>query len=174
MIVVTGTPGVGKHTVARLLAGRMGLGVVDLNALAAGAGLVEAGEVDTARLGEELGRAAPGRCVVVGHLAPHVAGGAEAAVVLRRSPYELVPVYMARGYPEAKCMENAASEILGVVAHEALGRYGERARQVDATGQAPGAVADEAAACVAGGRGADVDWLGMVAGRGDLGRFFGY
>lgn len=172
-IVVTGTPGVGKHSVSRILAGRLGLALVDINAVASDAGLAGPDGVDTDRLGRVLEGLAPERCVIAGHLAPHAVGSADSAIILRRSPYELLGVYRERGYPEEKISENAASEVLGVVAHDAIARFGARAVQIDTTGRSAEQSADAAESCIGGSPGCDVDWLGMVAGRGDLKRFFG-
>ena len=111
------------------MAGPLGLRPLDLNALAAGHGLCEydpasgTSDVDPDRLAERL--RAPGALVadslVVGHLAPYVLGAdrAGAAVVPRRSPYELERVYAERGYGHGRAAGNLGAEILGVVAHGA-------------------------------------------------------
>ena len=100
------------------------------------------------------------------------------AVVLRRSPYDLERVY-AEEYGHDKAAGNLGAEILGVVAHDAAGLAGAgRTVQVDATGRSPAEAARAVAAALGGGGagpappGDRVDWLSMVAERGDLGRFF--
>lgn len=188
--ILTGSPGAGKHTAAAAAAKTLGLRPLDLNAFAAEHGLCEYDEasrtsdVDTGLLAERL--RAPGAlgadALVVGHLAPYVleAGAVGAAVVLRRSPYELERVYAKRGYGWAKAAANLGAEILGVAAHDAAALAGAgRTVQVDATGKSPEETARAVAAALGGGGkgraappGDTVDWLSMVAERGDLGRFF--
>ncbi|CAI9831904.1 MAG: hypothetical protein MPI95_03110 [Nitrosopumilus sp.] len=169
MIVVTGSPGTGKHSVSDVLSGMLGLPVLDINGIASGAGLAGPGGVDTDLLrGQVRGRDG----IAVGHLAPYVVDDPEAAVILRRSPYELERVYGGRGYDRAKISENVAAEILGVVAYEALSRYGEAAVQVDSTGRTAQETAEAAGRCMDGAPGDEVDWLGMVHEAGDIGRFF--
>ena len=189
--VITGSPGTGKHAVASAVSRRLGLRLVDISEAAAGLGLCERGgadgtsDVDAGLLAAGMRDAGmlAGRCLVVGHLAPYVvaAGQVAAMVVLRRSPYELERVYAERGYPAAKAADNLGAEILGIIAHDAARLAGApRTAQVDTTGRAAretaGIVSDllvPAADRAAGrGRGGAVDWLAMVAGRGDLGRFF--
>lgn len=173
-LAITGSPGTGKHTAASLA--RRGP-VIDINAVALEEGLVEGGAADAGRLAVALaGRITP-ECTVVGHLAPYVLDAAQVdvAVVLRRSPYDLVRVYSQRGYPGPKSAENAAAEILGVVAHDAFAAFGAKAVQVDAGARGPAGTAARIAGALAGDmRGDGVDWLGTVAGRGDLARFFAY
>ena len=81
------------------------------------------------------------------------------------------------GRPKAPA--NLGAETLGVVAHDAAALAGAgRTVQVDATGKSPEETAAAAAAALGGGTegaappGDTVDWLSMVAERGDLGRFF--
>ena len=187
--VLTGSPGTGKHTAAAAAASRLGLRVVDLNAFAAEHGLCEydaasrTSDVDPDRLAGCLraSGALDGKSLVVGHLAPYAlsAGQVGTAVVLRRSPYELERVYAERGYGWDKAAGNLGAEILGVAAHDAARLAGpKRTIQVDATGKSP----EETAGAVASALGWDgrdpvprgdrVDWLSLVAERGDLGRFF--
>lgn len=189
--VLTGSPGTGKHTAAGAVAAHLGLRRVDLNSFAAEHGLCEYDEasrtsdVDAGLLAERLrgSGALGGGCLVVGHLAPYVldAGQVGAAVVLRRSPYELEKVYAERGYAWDKAAGNLGAEILGVAAHDAAALAGpDRTVQVDTTGKSPEETARAAALALgaAGGGGGAVpqcdrdDWLSLVAERGDLGRFF--
>ncbi len=175
-IVLTGTPGVGKHTVAGKLAGRLGLGVVDVNLVARESGLVgPGGDVDVRGLAAAMGERLAAPALVVGHLAPYVLspGQARRVIVLRRDPYGLLATYAGRGYSEEKSTDNAGSEILGVILHDARGRFGDMVVQVDASdGDAALRKAEDAAS---GGWGGDeVDWLGLVARNGDLGKFFPY
>lgn len=180
--VITGSPGVGKHEVARRLAAALDLETVDLSRAAAGPGVAErsadgALDVDVGRLADAVRGSVSGRSLVVGHLAPHVLARSQvgAAVVLRRSPYRLDGTYRERGYPEPKRMENLGSEILGVVAYDAVGRFGaDRVTQIDTTDRSAGEAAGIARDALrgAGVPGDRVDWLGLVGSRGDMDRFF--
>lgn len=176
-LVVTGSPGVGKHTVAEALGREAGLDVIDANGVAARAGLVgEGGEVDASRLGAELEGLAGEGTLVVGHLVPYAmrADAVAAAVVIRRSPYELEGVYARRGYARGKALDNLGAEILGVIAGDAAGAFGDAAvRQVDSTGREPAGVAALARRALEGTyAGDEVDWLAEIGERGDVRRFF--
>lgn len=172
-IVITGSPGVGKHTISDMVSG--GRRIVDINAVASNEGLVEEDQVDTDALGDLLGSMVEEGDMVVGHLAPYVMDGelVSVAVVLRRSPYELEKVYSDRGYARQKTLDNLGSEILGVVAADAYGAFGDKMREIDATGKSLSQVAGQTRKAIAGSDEREpVDWLGIVASRGDLGRFF--
>lgn len=179
-LAITGSPGTGKHTAAGMVAGMTGLPIIDINAAARDAGLLEesggTSDVDTAALGRALeGRIRGGECIVVGHLAPYVLADPQvrSVIVLRRNPYDLMDVYRQRGYPGAKAAENAASEILGVIAYDSAAKFGPKAVQIDTSSAGAGEVAARICAAADGPCGGDaVDWLGMVSGNGDLGRFF--
>jgi len=132
--LVAGTPGVGKSAVARLLAERMGVTLIEL------AELVLPGELDVsaARLSARAGRLmrAAGRdAVIASHIVfkPRWAtlGG---IIVLRRNPLRLLEELRLRGYPEEKVLENVEAELLGVVHHESM-RWAGRVRvvQIDTT-----------------------------------------
>ena len=127
-VVITGSPGVGKHTISKKIAKRLGYAIIDTNRVAADAGLAGPdGVVDTDMLGSMMGPT--DEAVIVGHLAPYAldAGQTGTVIILRRNPYELVRVYQSRGYPEEKIRDNAGSEILGVIAAYSLEKFGEKA-----------------------------------------------
>ena len=174
-IVITGTPGVGKHTITDMIAKRLGLAVVDVNAVAISSGLFQDGEVDVSTLGEIIKDSLAEPSIIIGHLAPYLLYPEQAkqVIVLRRNPYELLDTYKKRGYPDRKKMDNAASEILGVIFHDARDRFGSKAVQVKVDNK-------DTTTCrvinaIDSGRGdSDIDWLGMVARNGDLERFFSY
>ena len=157
ILLITGTPGVGKHTVARALQSRTeqtgdkSWQTVDINEVARSAGLLDVEgsydptsdttDVDAGALsGAVRGTlAAPGRYVVVGHLAPYVvpADDVVLAAVLRRNPYELVRVYEERGYSARKARENAGAEMLGTISFDTYAARYVATGQYDTTGRAP-------------------------------------
>jgi len=178
--VITGSPGVGKHTIAQKVADRRNLEVLDLSQVAAKPGLAEkkgeALDVDAEKLRNALRGAVSKNTLVVGHLAPYVISRrqAEMVVVLRRSPYKLDCVYKKRGYSKPKRTENQGSEILGIVAHDAMDRFGrEKIIQVDTSNRSVTETVRIVSGAITGGAQSDeVDWLEAVNSRGDMRRFF--
>ena len=175
-VVITGSPGVGKHTISKKIAKSLQCPIVDINKVAADAGLAGPDGVDTDILGGMM-EYKPGMSVTVGHLAPYVldADRVRAVAILRRSPYELVGVYQSRGYGEEKIRDNAGSEILGTIAAYSHDKFGKKAFEIDTTESS----ANESASAVMSAISGDaprtkIDWLEQVARKGDLQRFFGY
>ena len=130
-------------------AGDAGWQIVDINEVARAEGLLDAAgsydpasdmtDVDANALsGATRGAlAAPGRYIVVGHLAPYGVPGDDVvlAAVLRRNPDELIRVYEERGYSERKAKENAGAEMLGTISFDTYAaRYGATG-QYDTTGR---------------------------------------
>lgn len=182
-VVITGSPGVGKHTVAQIVADMCGLQILDLNIIAAEAGAIThaggAAEADTEALHDILvdimaGRGGAGH-LALGHLAPYVvpARYAGVAIVLRRDPYALEHTYMQRGYPPKKMLDNLQAEILGITYHDAARRFGDKTVQLDVSGRTAHETAKLISACSTGRiRPDERDWLGIIYERGDLARFF--
>ena len=173
--VITGTPGTGKHTLASYVGRMMGIDIIDITKVAIQCNLLEPnGVVDTAALSEVMAYP-PEPVIVVGHLAAHVVPHdmASAVIVLRRSPYELEPIYQMRGYTRHKTLENLGAEILGVIAAESHRAFGH-VIQIDTTG---GDVDSNARKIVHAIQGRyrsddDIDWLGQVSEDGMLSCFF--
>jgi adenylate kinase len=184
-LVITGNPGVGKHTSAAIIAGKTGAEIVDINRVAidnnaiakkTGRGL----EVDVKKLGRLMTKLLKSKkdLIIVGHLAPYVIkpAGVSMVAVLRRSPYELEKTLEKRGYSAEKVRENLASEILGVSLYDSLKTFGRRkVAEFDTTGKAPDQTASE---IMRGLRKkpepAGIDWLALVSERGDMQKFFEY
>ncbi|NNL58054.1 MAG: AAA family ATPase, partial [Nitrosopumilus sp.] len=103
-IVITGNPGVGKHTVAEKIAQRLKLDIIDINKIAKESGLFEENkdvkDVDTDKLKKILGQKNLNSNLIVGHLAPYVLDKKQVRImiVLRKSPYDLIAVYKNRKY----------------------------------------------------------------------------
>lgn len=186
-LVITGNPGVGKHTSARLVAKKTVAEIIDINSIAIeeGAILKKTGrglDVDVKRLTGQLGRLLRSKddLVIVGHLAPYVlkAAGIDMAAVLRRSPYELQKTLEGRQYDYSKVRENVSSEILGVSFYDSVKTFGRRkVAEFDTTGKTPQYTADEIVATLRGKspkRTGFVDWLALISEKDDIQKFFDY
>ena len=180
-IIITGTPGVGKHTIAKEISKRIGLPINDINSIARDAGLFEKNEdtndVDISKLNKIIKEKISSPSLIVGHLAPYVLSPIQIkkAIVLRRNPYDLITVYKKREYTEEKTRENTGSEILGIIAHDAIDQFGAKVFQVDVTGKSILEVAEKVLSIINGKSASDeVDWLELVSKQNDLKKFFAY
>ena len=138
-IVITGTPGVGKHTIGKELSQKLELEIVDINEIAKNSELFEqndeSNDVDTEKLQEILREKISGRHIIIGHLAPYVLDNEKIniVIILKRSPYDLIQVYEERGYSDKKSKENASSEILGVITYDAINQFQDKVIQINVT-----------------------------------------
>jgi adenylate kinase len=188
-LVITGNPGVGKHTSAKIIAEKMGTEIIDINEVAidnnnnnnAIAKKTDHGlEVDVKRLVRQLAKLLNTKndLVLVGHLAPYVLkpAGISLVAVLRRSPYELEKNLKKRGYGVEKVRENLASEILGISSYDSLKTFGKRkVAEFDTTGKKPEQTADEIIAALhKKPKLVEIDWLILVSEKGDIQKFFEY
>ena len=178
-IVITGSPGVGKHTITQEIAEKLELSIMDINDIAKDEGLFEKNEdtndVDTEKLGKILEGKISEKNVIVGHLAPYVLdkNKIKIMIILRRNPYDLISVYKERKYSDEKSIENAASEVLGIIAHDAASKFQEKVFQVNASGKSIQEVIEKVMTVISSNQGnEDVDWLDLVAKNNDLKKFF--
>ncbi|HEX2014440.1 MAG TPA: adenylate kinase family protein [Nitrososphaera sp.] len=186
-LVITGNPGVGKHTCAKVIAKKLGAEVIDINAVAIDHGAIseqtERGlDVDVRKLTSILAGMLKSKkdLIVVGHLAPYVVkrGDIDVAAVLRRSPYELEKTLEKRGYEYAKVRENVSSEILGVSLYDSIKTFGKaKVAEFDTTGETPLQTANAIISVLlrkSPRRSGTVDWLALVSERDDIQKFFEY
>ena len=191
-IVITGNPGVGKHTIAKEIERTWKISeLIDINKTAIDAGLVEQNqdviEVDVNKLKKHLkpivsdiprlhwgGRTG----LIVGHLAPYVIDvkHAHPCIVLRKNPYKLLDIYKKRGYTEKKIKDNLGSEILGIITNDAIKNFGqEKTFQVDTTDHTPKELAVRIHDIYYGkDNGDNIDWLTLIQEKNDLKTFFEY
>ena len=191
-IVITGSPGVGKHTIAKEIERTWKISeLIDINKIAIDVGLVERSqdiiEVDVNKLKNHLepiisdiprlhsmGRTG----LVVGHLAPYVIDAKHASycVVLRKNPYKLLDVYKKRGYAEKKMKDNIGSEILGIITSDAINNFGrEKTFQVDTSDHTPKEIAIRIHDIYHGkDDGDNIDWLPLIEEKNDFKTFFEY
>ena len=107
-IVITGNPGVGKHTITKKISKRLNLPTIDINIIAKDSEVIEKREntndVDTQKLANIVKDIKLDEKIVVGHLAPYVLekNQVKKIIILRRNPYHLESVYKERDYSEIK------------------------------------------------------------------------
>jgi adenylate kinase len=184
VILVTGTPCVGKTTLARQLAKTLNALYVNLTELAEKEHLTiaEDKERQTKIVNEEKMRRklraiidkAESDIIIDGHYAAAVTPKSHVThvFVLRRNPMELRAFMEKNGFQGFKLWENLASEILDVCLVEAVRKQGKsKVCELDVTSKTVDAVAGEVMAvldcrkkCRVGG----VDWLGMLEAQGVL------
>lgn len=184
-LVITGNPGVGKHTCSRIIAEKTGAEIIDINKVAIDNDAITKKtdhglEVDVKKLGRLLAKLLRAKKdqIIVGHLAPYVIkpAGISMIVVLRRSPYELEKTLAKRGYSADKIKENLASEILGVSLYDSVKAFSKRkVVEFDTTDKTPQQTADEIIRALRKKpKTTNIDWLAVVSGKGDMQRFFEY
>jgi len=178
-IVITGNPGVGKHTITQKIAEKLELPIIDINSIAKDAGLFEKNEdtydVDTAKLGKILEQKILEKNVVVGHLAPYVLdkNKVKIVIVLRKNPYDLISVYKERKYTDGKSKENLGSEVLGIIAHDAISKFQEKTFQINTSDKSIQEVVEKVMTLISSNEGnEEVDWLDLVTKNNDLKKFF--
>ena len=145
IIAVTGTPGVGKTTVSKLLAKKLGYEYVSLRDYAIERGIGEMKgdelEVEVDELAYNFERDFKGKNVVVdGHLSHFL--NADLVVVLRAHPRLIGERLTERGYSREKVGENVEAELVDLILVEAL-EENENVIEVDTTGKTPEEVVDE-------------------------------
>jgi adenylate kinase len=188
VILITGTPGVGKTTVAKQLGEELNALYINLTELAQTNNLVsgEDKERKTAiidekkmrqKISEILSTTDKSTIVIDGHYAGAVVPKryVTKAFVLRRNPVELHTLMQKSGFSGAKLWENLASEILDGCLFEAVREQGEhKVCELDITGKTPTIVSSEIRTILSEHRECplgQVDWLGMLENKGILDKY---
>lgn len=179
VILVTGTPCVGKTTVSRELAARLDAVYVNLTELAKQHNLVLGEDeargtaiVDEAKMRRKLNQiinaAEKSSIVIDGHYAAAVApkNKVTRVFVLRRNPVELHDFMVKCGFKDGKLWENLASEILDVCLVEALQEQDEeKVCELDVSERSAKEIVEDVLAILDGSRkcrAGGIDWLGML------------
>jgi adenylate kinase len=180
-IIITGNPGVGKHTIANEIKKHLGFSILDINVIAKNAGLFEesdnTNDVDVEKLEEVIKEKILDSSLIVGHLAPYVISSEkiDKVIVLRKNPYDLFEIYEKRRYSKEKSKENAGSEALGLIAYDAITKFGDKVFQVNATGKNVKEVTNTVLQVIRNSHPSEkIDWLEIISKKNDLKKFFAY
>ena len=185
VVLMTGTPGVGKTTVAKALVSQLDAQYVNLTELAEKEGLVVGidrdrdtiiiNEVTMKQKMRELIETSDKQNIVVdGHYAAIVVPKelVTRAFVLRRYPVELKAFMEKAGFAGRKLWENMTSEILDVCLVDTLNAVGsEKVCELDVSGKSVAETVAEVLAILKGERECHigvVDWLGKLENEGLL------
>ncbi len=183
MKIITGNPGTGKHTIAKLISRKLNLEIIDINKVAINEGVFKKNngtlDVDVDKLKKIINKKDSENSVLVGHLAPYVISpkNVEMAVVLRKNPYKLQSTYKKRKYTNKKSLENTGSEILGIVYYDTIREFGrEKTFQIDTSNKAISFTAKKVESIFKGNKVKEdnVDWLQLVFKKRDMRKFFPY
>ena len=185
VIVITGTPGVGKTSVSRMLASKLDADIIEVGELVEKEKLFTGFDedrgtfiADTDRLSKRIGslieNSSRRDILVVGHFAVDLLppDKIHKVFVLRRYPEELRAVLERRGYKGRKLWENLVAEALDVCLCESVGLCGEgKVCEVDVTGRDFEEVVEEIISILEGRGDCRVgvtDWLGRLEAEGKL------
>lgn len=148
VVLVVGTPCVGKSTLSRCLAECLGAFYVNLTDYANKNGLTLGEDsirntviVDEEKmcyaLSDTIRQSVYSTVVVDGHFAASVVPYdlSSFVFVLRRNPIELKKYMQKEGFSEVKMYENLAAEILDVCLIEALETHNDKVYEIDVTGK---------------------------------------
>tara|TARA_Y100000590_G_scaffold82056_1_gene91383 strand:+ start:520 stop:1074 length:555 start_codon:yes stop_codon:yes gene_type:complete len=182
-LIITGNPGVGKHTVAeKLIMQDPEYQLIDINKFAIEKGFTEKVkdglEVDTMKLKNTIKDLTLEKSLIIGHLAPYVINESKIdfAFVLRKNPYNLIEIYKNREYNESKIKENIGSEILGIIANDSISSFGKnKTLEIDTTEKSPEKVVEKIHELIMNPKEREVvDWLTLVEEKNEFDRFFDY
>ena len=145
-IVITGTPGVGKTSIALELAKRLKAKYINLGEVALNKNMIlkKDEERDTYVIDENMLRRSieleisktNGLIVIDSHFGEIINDDlVELVFVLRLNPLKLFERLISRGYTKSKAKENIEAELLGVCTYNALSAHPNKVCEIDATGK---------------------------------------
>lgn len=153
IILITGTPGVGKTTVSNILKEKLNAYLICINELVDEKHLYtgideEKGYkiVDMDLLFNELDSITrkidkSGYIIIEGHLS-HFYENSDIVIVLRANPNVLMDRMEIKDWEEAKINENIEAEVIGACSYEAYEIHGEKAIEIDTGDISPEEVSD--------------------------------
>jgi adenylate kinase len=184
IILITGTPGVGKTTISRKLASELNANYVNITELVKEKNIETTRDherdtliVDAKKISGLLSRILEkkdGPFIIDGHYATDVLSekDVEIVFVLRRNPRELKEVLQKRGYPLKKIWENVDAEILDICLSDALSAMNStKVCEIDVSGKKIEMIIEEIMEIINKKKNCDygkVDWLGKLEAEGQL------
>ena len=186
-IIVTGTPGVGKTTIAKKLTEKLNANYVGITELVKQQNLVESTDekrdtliADTKKLVQQLTQIlaeTEDTTIIDGHYAVDVIPKTDVntVFVLRRDPRQLKKTLEKRGYTEKKLWENIAAELLDTCLIDAITTINpSKVCEIDVTDKTLETITkemtlvlDKKKDCTYG----TVDWLGILETQGKLEKY---
>ncbi len=189
VIIVTGTPGVGKTTISKLLASKLNAEIINMGDLIKREGLFIGvdGErdsliADEGRLSKRIKEiivGCKGTIIIEGHFAVHVTPPemTDIVFVLRKDPEELKRTLEKRGFKGKKLWENIEAEILDVCLWDSISIHGkEKVCEIDVTERKPEETIEEIIQILRGERRCQVgivDWLKEIERKGKIDEYLG-
>ena len=153
IILITGTPGVGKTTVSKMLKGKLDSYLISINELVdekhlytgidekKGYKLVEMDALFS-ELENKLKKISKVNYIIVeGHLS-HFYENADVVIVLRANPDVLRGRIKVKDWRDAKINENVEAEVIGVCSYETYKIHGRKANEIDTSNISPQEVSD--------------------------------
>ena len=184
-IFITGSPGVGKSTVSKVLSKKLGIPHIDVAKLALSKGCVirylkdlKTYEIDINRLKQVLLKEIKNlKSYIIDSHIVEVAPSEliDYVFVLRLHPDTLYKRLLKRGYPERKIQENIMSEILDSCLISALNHFGkQKVHEINTTNKEVNEVVEEILEVIRGKREkiyGIVDWISQLEKEGKLSYF---
>jgi adenylate kinase len=184
VILVTGTPGVGKTSISRLLASKLSAVYINLADFVERERLISGVDkvrdtliADTDKVSkrlQEIIESSEHDVIVDGHYAVDVVPTKDVHIVfvLRRDPSELKSIMEDRGFKGRKLWENLAAEILDVCLWDAISACGsDKICEIDVSGKKVEETVEDMILVLEGKEKCKVgivDWLGKLEEEGQL------
>ena len=190
LIVITGTPGVGKTLISKILAEKLRAVHIDLNKMVLNEKLdigydkkrkcyIADFEKVSKKLIEKIRKTSKDNLILDGHYATSVIDPKEIdqVFVLRCNPVELEKRLRERGYPHEKVSENLMAELLDVCFYDSIKNCGEdKVRQIDVTEKSSDEVVSRIISILAGEliKAEQIDWVSEFENKQKLEWFLNY
>lgn len=187
VIVITGTPGVGKSSISKALASEINAQVISVGELVKKERLYSGVDrkrdtliADMEKVSERIKEIISNTftdIIVEGHFAVDVVPSekVEIVFVLRRNPEELETILKERSYKEEKIRENLAAEILDVCLYDSVKKYGiSKVCEINVSSRRIKDVVQEIIRVLNGEEERKigiVDWLGKLEAEGKLDKY---
>ncbi len=190
LIIITGTPGVGKTDTSKILARELNAVHIDLNKKVMNGKLTTKYDLKrkcyvadfdkiSNRIKKEVEKFSGRTVILEGHYAVLVAEPKkiDSVFVLRCNPEELEDRLKDRGYPQKKIAENVLAEILGVCVNDAIDVCGmEKVYQINITRKNAGEIISEILEFLNAKRkkSENIDWISEMERNGKIEKIIGY